>query len=145
MKKNTSVLWILSLALNGLFMGFGAYKIFKTHQQHLKEKKLSFQPEKVQYFVGRNEVLGKLPVDTNEIIMLGDSHTQNFEWHEIFKDVPIINRGINGDITRGVLNRLNAVIERKPNKIFLEIGVHADSATLGDLPKNRNDCSEGKS
>lgn len=29
-------------------------------------------------------------------------------------------------------------------RIDLEIGVHADGATLGDLPKNRNDCSEGK-
>ena len=124
MKKNTSVLLMLSLALNSLFMGFGAYKILKTHQQHLTEEKLSFQPEKVQYFVGRNEVLRKLPVRTNEIIMLGDSHTQNFEWHEIFRDVSIINRGINGDITKGVLNRMNEVVERKPNKIFLEIGIN---------------------
>ncbi len=124
MKKYTSILGMLSLALNGLFIGFGAYKMWKTHQQHLTEAQLSFQPDKLLYFVGRNEVLEKLPVHTNEIIMLGDSHTQNFEWHEIFNDVPILNRGINGDITKGVLNRINEVVERKPNKIFLQIGIN---------------------
>ncbi len=122
--KKKSILLILSITLNGLLMGFGSYKLLKTYQQRLTEEKLSFQPEKVPYFVGRNEVLEKLPVQTKEIIMLGDSHTQNFEWHEIFKSVPIINRGINGDITKGVLIRMNEVVERQPKKIFLEIGIN---------------------
>ncbi len=122
--KKKSILLITSIALNCLLIVFGSYKMLKTYQQHLTEVQLSFQPEKVPYFVGRNEILEKLPIQTNGIIMLGDSHIQNFEWREMFKDLPIINRGINGDITKGVLHRMNEVVERQPKKVFLEIGIN---------------------
>ena len=57
--------------------------------------------------------------------MLGNSHTQNFEWHEIFKNINIKNRGINGDITYGILQRLDEIIESKPKK-FLSRSVEID-------------------
>ena len=115
---------ILSLVLNTCFIGFIGFKMLTRHQQHLVEEQLRFQPVTIPYFVGRNEVLEKLPNQSHEIIMLGDSHVQNFEWHEIFKNVSIINRGINGDITKGVLNRIDEVVKSQPDMVFLEVGIN---------------------
>ncbi|MBU3744488.1 MAG: beta-N-acetylhexosaminidase, partial [Sediminibacterium sp.] len=38
--------------------------------------------------------------------------------------VPILNRGISGDYSAGVLNRLPEIYNRKPDKVFLLIGVN---------------------
>lgn len=80
--------------------------------------------ETITYFLKRDEVFSQLPNDSSEIIMLGNSLTHNFEWNEIFNDVNIKNRGINGDITMGVLQRLDEVLESNPLKIFIEIGIN---------------------
>lgn len=80
--------------------------------------------QNMYYFLGRNEVFEHLPNDSDEIIMLGNSLTHNFEWHEMFPNVKIKNRGINGDMTIGILNRLDEILESKPKKIFIEIGIN---------------------
>ena len=62
--------------------------------------------------------------DTNsiEIMMLGDSITDEGEWSELWGKV-VQNRGISGDTTSGVLDRLYTV---NPNikKVFIMIGVN---------------------
>lgn len=128
--KTIRSLLIISMTLNILFWGYAVKKfLWKFDQQKKQEalelrRKNKVQPDSVSYFVGRNKVFSQLPNDTNEIIMLGNSLTHNFEWHEIFKHVNIKNRGINGDITKGVLQRLTEVIESNPKKVFIEIGIN---------------------
>ena len=46
--------------------------------------------------------------------MIGDSHNEGIDWRELFPDVKILNRGISGDTSEGVLNRLDEVIGRHP-------------------------------
>jgi lysophospholipase L1-like esterase len=70
------------------------------------------------------ELLESLPRDTSEIIFLGDSITEEAEWAELFKPLNVKNRGISGDTTIGLLNRLNKIIEPKPQKVFLMIGIN---------------------
>jgi hexosaminidase len=65
-----------------------------------------------------------LPPAKGDIIFLGNSITDGGEWSELFGDLKIKNRGISGDITAGVLNRLDEVAKRKPAKVFLLIGVN---------------------
>jgi len=65
-----------------------------------------------------------LPNDKGEIIFLGDSITDGCDWSEMFHNPLIKNRGISGDMTRGVLDRLDEVVESKPAKIFLMIGIN---------------------
>ena len=55
-------------------------------------------------------------------VMLGDSLTEGIDWRELFPDVKILNRGISGDTSEGVLNRLDEVIGRHPKIVFLMIG-----------------------
>jgi lysophospholipase L1-like esterase len=60
----------------------------------------------------------------NEIIFLGNSITDQAEWHEIFNNINVKNRGIGGDDTDGILERLDEVVSSKPSKIFLMIGTN---------------------
>jgi len=57
-----------------------------------------------------------------DVVMLGDSITEGVDWRELFPEVRILNRGIAGDTSAGVLNRLDEVIGRRPKTVFLMIG-----------------------
>jgi len=57
-----------------------------------------------------------------DVVMLGDSITEGIDWHELFPGVRILNRGIAGDTSAGVLNRVDEVIGRRPKIVFLMIG-----------------------
>lgn len=59
-----------------------------------------------------------------DIIFIGNSITDGGEWSELFNDLKIKNRGISGDVSTGVLNRLDEVTQRKPAKVFLMIGTN---------------------
>jgi lysophospholipase L1-like esterase len=56
--------------------------------------------------------------------MLGDSLTEWGNWHELVPEHRIINRGIAGDTSSGVLDRLQEVIERRPKVVFVMIGTN---------------------
>ena len=95
--------------------------------QQKKAEKPKFSPfyyHKVSHF-------RTLPNTKNEIIFLGNSITDYCEWAELFQNPNIKNRGISGDVTDGVLERLDEVTESQPAKIFIMIGI--------------NDLSRGKS
>lgn len=64
------------------------------------------------------------PHAANPIVFLGDSMTDEGDWVKLFPEVPVVNRGIGGDTTHGVLNRLDQIIALKPPKIFLMIGTN---------------------
>jgi lysophospholipase L1-like esterase len=59
-----------------------------------------------------------------KIVMLGNSITAECEWSELLLNPNILNRGVIGDGTEDILNRLDEVIALKPTKIFLLIGVN---------------------
>lgn len=70
------------------------------------------------------EAFSKEPVVTGRIIFLGNSITQIGDWKKLLNDTTVINRGIGGDITFGILKRLDDIIIRQPSKIFLLIGIN---------------------
>ncbi len=76
------------------------------------------------YYYHRKEHFETLPNTKNEIIFLGNSITDNCEWAELFSNPNIKNRGIGGDDTDGILERLNEVTESNPSKIFIMIGTN---------------------
>ncbi len=65
-----------------------------------------------------------LPNESNEIIFLGDSITDRCEWFELFSNPNVRNRGLSGDKTSGVLDRLSEITESQPAKVFIMIGVN---------------------
>jgi len=76
------------------------------------------------YYYQKVTLFESLPNDSNEIVFLGNSITDGCEWSELFNDLRIKNRGISGDVTLGVLDRLSEVTESHPLQIFIMIGVN---------------------
>ena len=76
------------------------------------------------YYQIKFSIFKNMPRDTEKIVFLGDSLTDYVKFDEIFPDLRIKNRGIAGDTTAGVLNRLDEVISLKPSKLFLLIGTN---------------------
>ncbi|MFA6832291.1 MAG: GDSL-type esterase/lipase family protein [Bacteroidaceae bacterium] len=76
------------------------------------------------YYYQRASLFEILSTDSTDIIFLGNSITDGGEWCELFHDSHIKNRGISGDTTYGVYDRLGVILEGKPAKIFLLIGIN---------------------
>jgi len=76
------------------------------------------------YWWHSKDMFDNLPDTRDEIIFLGNSITDGAEWFEIFNNKRCKNRGISGDVTEGILLRLDGIIKCKPSKIFLMIGVN---------------------
>lgn len=67
------------------------------------------------------------------IVFVGDSITDFFRLNEFFHGIYVINRGIGGDTTDGVLKRLpESVIDLSPSKVFLLIGTNDIGANKSD-------------
>ena len=91
------------------------------------------KPQYSLYWHQRASHFELLPNDPGEIIFLGDSITDGCNWGEMLGNPKIKNRGISGDVTQGVLDRLDEVVESKPAKVFLMIGINDLAA--GKTPK----------
>ena len=92
----------------------------KVTNQRLSDT-IGFIPE---YYPQRVAIFEKEPVVPGRIIFLGNSITQIGDWKKLLNDSTVFNRGIAGDITFGVLKRLEDVIRRQPSKLFLLIGIN---------------------
>ncbi|WP_374949036.1 GDSL-type esterase/lipase family protein [Mucilaginibacter sp.] len=66
----------------------------------------------------------KQPVTRGGIIFLGNSITEMGNWPTLLNDTTVLNRGIGGDITFGVLKRLDDITNRQPKKLFILLGIN---------------------
>jgi len=82
---------------------------------------IPFVPEHYPQRIAKFE---KEPVVTGRIIFLGNSITEIGRWDQLLGDSTVVNRGIGGDISFGVLKRLEDIIKRQPSKLFLMIGIN---------------------
>ena len=77
-----------------------------------------------QHYNERLELFKQQKVTTGRIIFLGNSITEMGDFKKLTGDTTVINRGIGGDITYGVIARLDEVTRFKPSKIFIMIGIN---------------------
>ncbi|RNL52435.1 GDSL-type esterase/lipase family protein [Pedobacter jejuensis] len=78
------------------------------------------------------------PKSKKDFIFLGNSITAGTDWAKLLNLPQAKNRGISGDITFGVLERLQEVIDRKPAKVFILIGINDVSRNIPDSIILRN-------
>jgi len=78
------------------------------------------------------EQFESFPKASSDIVFLGNSITAGTDWNELLQLPTARNRGISGDITYGVLERLDDVISGKPSKIFILIGINDISKNIPD-------------
>jgi len=127
-----SLLLIISTSLNILFLLFVIVLIFrKGGVGFIKSKILTMSKKTIQndlninsYYRHKKSQFEILPKLNDSIIFLGDSLTDEGEWIELLGNTNIVNRGISGDTTRRILNRLDAIIQTKPKQIFLMVGIN---------------------
>ncbi len=124
---------VISLMVNFLILGLSSLWVYrKGGISYLTQKFSFFINYKLKcrfmydtpFYWDKKTHFDTLPTSNTEIIFLGDSLTDLCEWHELFKGLSIKNRGICGDTTEGILNRIDGIIEAKPKKLFLLIGIN---------------------
>lgn len=92
-------------------------EFFEFLQQYYKDKSAGFAEE--------NKTLGEV-----DVAFIGDSLTDGYDLKKYYPDMTVINRGIGGDTTHGVLARLDtSVIEPAPRVVVMMIGTN----NLGDM------------
>ena len=116
MKKNMGVK--ISIVLNLILCAALVFTIFSSSM--FGSIKTTY---KIQY-EERTSLFESVPTLHADVVFLGDSLTQNGLWNELFPDISIVNRGIRGDTTSGILKRVDNVIQLQPRKIFLMAGVN---------------------
>ncbi len=82
------------------------------------------QSKTSEYHVQKTSLYDVLPVSSKDIVFLGNSITDGGEWAELFNNRHVKNRGISGDRSGWLLERLDAIIAGHPKKVFLMIGTN---------------------
>lgn len=137
--KIISVFILGMVFIYGIFVG--AKKIFPYEQlRYVKNYFIdnSNYDERSPYYFHKKSQFELLSENNKyEIIMIGDSITDGGLWNELLKNDLIQNRGIGGDTTVGVLDRLNS-INPSIQKAFIMIGINDFSRgrTVDDVYQN---------
>ncbi|SFG10862.1 GDSL-type esterase/lipase family protein [Sporolactobacillus nakayamae] len=125
MKKKFKILLVLSILINLLCLSLGSVIIIKKGGISYIEQKI-----KPNIYNGTpfheisKSAFSILPVSSSSIVFAGDSITNFCNWNELFKDNTIINRGIQGETTKFMLDDMDNITRGKPDKIFLMIGIN---------------------
>ena len=77
-----------------------------------------------EYNFQRRSLFEKLPVTSKDIVFLGNSITDGGEWNELLANPRVKNRGISGDRSSWMLDRLDPIVGGQPRKLFLLIGTN---------------------
>lgn len=138
--KTSKLIWLLlgvSLIFNAYFLSKIAlrkYQLYTYQDPKVEIAPYLIDSNAVRYNKDRDKYYDTLPLQSHANIFIGDSHIQNFPTQLLFKNPQNINRGINSDVSLGVLHRLDKILASKPARIFIEIGVND---LMNGLPINQ--------
>lgn len=90
----------------------------------LKENRVVDSSYANGYYLKQRAALKNLPVRKNQIVFLGNSITEQGQWQKLLPQKQVLNMGISGDVSFGILSRLDEVLAFKPSKIFLMMGIN---------------------
>ena len=91
-----------------------------------KDIKIKFQQDwQYELYHKRIADFKKFPIGFKKIVFLGNSITEGAKsWNKRLNQKNLVNRGVSGDITEGVLERLGEIYYYKPLGVFLLIGIN---------------------
>ncbi len=79
----------------------------------------------IKHYKQRIKVFMNEPLDFNGIVFIGNSITEKGrDWSEKFSIPKVYNRGIAGDVSDGVLKRMDEIVYFKPKAVFILIGIN---------------------
>ena len=111
--KILSIALVISVLLNVVILSVFAYKFYNNWFEST-----------VLRTPFRSSLFNYSPKKEGLIYFVGDSHTEGFELNEYLDNPLARNRGIWGDLSTGVLKRIDSIAIRHPSKLFLMIGVN---------------------
>lgn len=117
----------MSLLLNLLLFGVGSYVINKQGGMAFLKKQvkvLSSSQEYPEYYLQKKHLFDSLDYQNVDKVFLGDSITDHGELQTYFPGEVVLNRGIVDDKTKGVLDRIDEVVKRKPKEVYILIGIN---------------------
>lgn len=76
------------------------------------------------WYDSRSKNLEQMPVKKKAIVFFGDSITEWGDWSALTGKRKVLNRGIVGDNSFGLVHRINEVLRHRPKKIFVLIGTN---------------------
>lgn len=106
---------IILITLTLVLFYFGIFFKIRAHIKEISDFPL-VNKDKIEAFKME-------PVTNPEFLFLGNSITEGFDLKKYFGK-PYLNRGIGGNTTEAILNRLDDVISQEPKNIILMIGVN---------------------
>jgi lysophospholipase L1-like esterase len=117
--------------MNKFLFTIALFHIFFCFTAHSQDQKWdsTYRPGAYSIKVGQFRSFQNAASD---IVFLGNSITAGVDWHELLDLPQARNRGISGDISFGVLERLYEVTEGKPAKVFILIGINDISRNIPD-------------
>ena len=99
--------------------------------------KIKYQDDyKRNTFFKRISEFKENPIGQNKVVFLGNSITNGLRRHfSKFNRSDLVNRGIDGDISLGILERLDELIYYKPKAVFILIGLNDFFNDLTKMPE----------
>ncbi len=110
--------------------------LFAQSSNSSKDEKLKLYPKKdivsryhndwtQNHYKERIEVFKNNPLKFHDIVFIGNSITEKGgDWSSKFGVSYVRNRGIAGDVTDGVIKRLNEIVFYEPKAVFILIGIN---------------------
>lgn len=120
--KQKKVLYI-SIFLNLAFLAFFFFLVHSLGGINFLKYRINNRGLGAEY-EHRKTLYEIMPIEKGDIVFLGNSITAQCDWAELFQNSKIKNRGIPGDTTQGILDRVGAILSAVPSKLFLMIGVN---------------------
>ncbi|MDB4090684.1 GDSL-type esterase/lipase family protein, partial [Pseudomonadales bacterium] len=128
MKRSTACFAGIIFAL--LTYGYGVitvqYKTFPFEEIRYAKRMLMGQSliSRSPHYLHRKSFFEELGQNKYDAVFIGDSLTESAEWEDIFPEFKIANRGIAGDTSGGVLERIDSILSTKARKSFVMIGIN---------------------
>ncbi|MBK8497623.1 MAG: hypothetical protein IPL52_02100 [Flavobacteriales bacterium] len=70
------------------------------------------------------ELHALLPIDTGDVVLLGDSHFEYLPADELFPGTRVRNRGLSGQIASEVLERARKIAKAHPRRVLVQVGAN---------------------
>jgi lysophospholipase L1-like esterase len=107
---------------NAIFLfGISLTSTFVASGQNIRYDSIRYARE---HYDNRVNLFKTETVIKGSVVFLGNSLTEFADWRVLLADSTVINRGVAGDNTFGVLDRLEEVILLQPKKLLIEIGIN---------------------
>ncbi len=120
-KPNTVFVFIFALViLSTVFLIAG----FRSYRKTLLKQPPHLSTQSIQWNHQRSDLHAGVPIDSGDIVFIGDSHIEQFLLNDYYPNKHIRNRGIGSNTTFQVLERLELILKRHPSKVFVLIGIN---------------------